>query len=79
MGYWNDGSTPARQPRIILTVDNTVVLVSAVYICDNRHKLLAHEEILECFQDKSVIPFVLLHKTGFTMDLVEMCSLLIRS
>ena len=70
-GYWNDGTSHAKQPRILHGLDNIVVLVSAVYVCGNRHKILAHDPaILELFPSNS-IPFILLHKTGFTKELVD--------
>jgi hypothetical protein len=73
MGYWNDGSSAYRQPRIIHGVDNIVFLVSAVYVCSNNYRLLAHDPVIQnCFCFKSVIPFVLLHKTGFTREFAEM-------
>jgi len=80
MGYWNDGSSSTRQPRVIHAVDNIVYLVSAVYICERKHKLLAHDEaILDCFPFKSVVPFLLLHKTGFVRSFADMCTSLVRS
>lgn len=73
-GYWNDGSSAARQPRTLQGIGNVVLLVSAVYVCDNRHRLLAHDKIvLDKFPTSSMIPFLLLHRTGFTRDLVDMC------
>ena len=57
-GYWNDGSSPSKQPRTLHGIDNIVILVSAVYLCDNRHKLLANDEIvLEKFPSSAMIPF----------------------
>ena len=80
MGYWNDGTCAKRKPGVLHDFHNIVYLVSAVYICPNKHSLLAHDEIiLQCFPIKSVIPFVLLHKTGFVHPFVEMCASLIRS
>jgi hypothetical protein len=35
-----DGS---NQPQVIHNVDDFVLLVSAVYMCDGGHKLLAHD------------------------------------
>ena len=79
MGYWNDGSSVSKQPRIIHTIDNLVLLVSAVYICENHHRLLAHDEaVLECFSIRCAIPFVLVHRTGFARDFVTMCTSLVR-
>ena len=78
-GYWNDGSSPSRQPRTLHGIDNIVILVSAVYLCDNRHKLLANDElILERFPSSTMIPFILLHRTGFTRGVVDMCMSLCR-
>ena len=73
--YWNDGSSSSTQPRVLHDMHNIVLLVSAVYRCDNGHKLLAHDEsVLKCFPTHRVIPFVLLSRTGFTMDLVNTCT-----
>ena len=50
------------------------MLVNAVYVCDNRYKLLAHDKIvLDKFPTRNMIPFLLLHRTGFTRDLIGMC------
>ena len=71
-GYWNDGSSASKQPRIIHGVDRMVLLVCAVYICDNRHKMVSCDEIvLKMFPLKTTIPFYLLHRTGITRDLLD--------
>lgn len=73
--YWNDGSSTSTQPRILHDLHNTVLLVSAVYACDNRHNLLAYNDIiLQRFPTCCMIPFILLSRTGFTTDLVNMCT-----
>ena len=73
--YWNDGSSSSTQPRVLHDMHNIVLLVSAVYMCDNGHKLLAHDtSVLKRFPTHRVIPFVLLSRTGFTMDLVNTCT-----
>ena len=80
MMYWNDGSSAGREPRVIQSMDNIVYLVSAVYVCCNNHRLLAHDPIIQkCFPIQTVIPFVLLHKTGFTRDFAGMCVSLVRN
>ena len=57
MKYWNDGSCESKQPRILQCIKNIVYLVSAVYICENNHKIMAHNEIiLDSFSCKTVIP-----------------------
>ena len=77
--HWQDGSSPSTQPRLIHEVDNVVLLVSAVYTCENRHKLLAHDEhILSKFPSRHMIPFLLVSRTGFTTQLVHTCNTLCR-
>ena len=72
--YWNDGSSRYNQPRIIHDVDDFVLLVSSVYVCDGGHKLLAHDERVLKLLPKDTIPFILLHQTGFTIRFVELCQ-----
>ena len=77
MMYWNDGSSAGREPRVTQSMDNIVYLVSAVYVCCNNHRLLAHDPIIQkCFPIQTVIPFVLLHKTR---DFAGMCVSLVRN
>lgn len=50
-------------------------LVSAVYSCENGHKVLAHDEnVLNLFPSPSMIPFVLLRRTGMTSSLANICT-----
>lgn len=71
--YWNDGSSESKQPCILHGMRNIVYLVSAVYGCNNHHKIMAHDEkILDLFPCKTVVPFMLFHRTGFTRQLVNM-------
>ena len=73
--HWNDGSSTSTQPRILHDTSNVVLLVGAVYQCSNNHWLLAHDEtILKRFPMYHSIPFVLLSRTGFTTDMVNMCT-----
>ena len=71
--YWNDGSSDAKQPRMIHGINDIVYLVSAVYVCDKRHKTLAHDESILQQLPRSLIPFILSHQTGFTKELFDMC------
>lgn len=75
VGYWNDGMTRHTQPRLLHDVDDVVLLVTAVYVCEEKHKILGHDErILSMLADQITLPFILLHQTGFTMRFVEMCQ-----
>ena len=78
--YWNDGSCPSRQPRMLHALDNIVLLVSSVYICNRDHKFISHDaRVLALFPPKIDIPFLLVHRTGFTAEFIEMCNSFVRS
>ena len=73
--HWNDGSTASRYPRILHAEDDIVLLVSSVYICPQGHRTLGHDStILKQLPSYTEIPFVLLHKSGFTANFVAACS-----
>ena len=72
--YWNDGSSTAKHPRVLHGISDQVLLVSAVYSCEKRHKILAHDEIVLKQLTSHLIPFCLLHKTSFTRELVDICQ-----
>ena len=75
VGHWNDGMSQHTQPRLLHDIDECVLLVSAVYVCMEQHKILAHDErILTLLRGKIQVPFVLLHQTGFTTRFVEICE-----
>ena len=72
---WNDGSTASKQPRTLHDMHFVVLLVSAIYACDSGHKVLAHDEsVLKVFPSYQMVPFILLCKTGFTVELVDTCT-----
>ena len=67
---WNDGHAAHRMPHTIHDV-NDVLLVSAIYACEDGHRILAHDaRVLKMITSPSLVPFVLLHQTGFTKDLL---------
>jgi len=70
--YWTDG-VHSYQPRILHSFDHLVLLVSRVYQCIiSKQTLLAHDERLLQTLAKSInVPFVLLHKTGFTKEFIN--------
>ena len=72
---WNDGSSSHLQPRLIHSIEDFVLLVSAVYTCEEGHRILAHDQrILSSLPCKDMIPFTLIHKTGFTTNFVNLCG-----
>ena len=80
MGYWNDGRSTHNQPRVLHDIDDIVLLVSAVYVCEEQHRMIAHDQrIMNQLPDNRVFPFVLLHQTGFTMRFVELVQSLCQS
>ncbi len=70
---WNDGSLKYNAPRLLHDLKSHVLLVSAVYHCKNGHKILSHDERVLNKINEYFIPFILLHKTGFTKDFVNFC------
>ena len=76
--YWNDGGSASRQPRLLHCIEDIVYLISVTYVCDNRHKLLSHDEVVLSLLPKEVIPFILSYQTGVTKQLFDMCTSLCR-
>lgn len=63
---WKVGQSRGLQPRVIHDIDLVVLLVSCQYKCCNGHCILTTDpRILELVSVEH-IPFILLHKTGFT-------------
>ena len=68
---WRNGVTARARPRIIQALSCNIILVSCTYHCSAGHEVLSTDPaILEAIQEREVIPFILLHKTGFTRELV---------
>ena len=61
-------------------LDNIVFLISSMYICHRDHEFMSHDaHVLALFPSKIDIPFMLVHRTGFTAEFIEMCNSLVRS
>ena len=70
--FWSDGSTPNKMPRTIYGLHSPVLLVSAVIVCDSGHRTLSHDErVLQLIPARTLIPFILLHRTGLTRECAE--------
>ncbi len=78
---WNDGKTERDMPRKLYCIQELVLLVSSVYLCDNHHQVLSHHPSLLEEVRKSLfrIPFVLFHKSGVTRELYNYISISIHS
>ena len=72
--YWNNGSSSTKQPWMIHGLNDIVYLVSSVYTCDKRHKILAHDDNILKLLPKTLMPFILSHTAGFTIELYDMCT-----
>ena len=67
---WKDGKTTCDQPRRLYGLTNDALLVSRVYVCDQRHQIIAHDPaVLSQVQGVFFIPFLLFHKVGITREL----------
>ena len=67
---WKDGKTTCDQPRHLYGLTNNAFLVSRVYVCDQRHQIIAHDPaVLSQVQGVFFIPFLLFHKVGITREL----------
>lgn len=68
---WSDG-THSYQPRVLHSFKYQVLLISKIYHCHDNRILLSHDErIIELLPKSIQIPFILLHKTGYTTEFVD--------
>lgn len=69
---WKDGNTSYDQPRLLYGLRNAVLLVSRVYLCKNRHRIISHDHgILSQVKRDFPSPFVLFHKSGVTREMFQ--------
>lgn len=68
---WRIGQSQALQPRILHSVECIVLLVSPQYSCEQGHTLCCTDPRLFSDLIDELIPFVLLHRTGFTREFVH--------
>ena len=78
---WNDGTSPHSVRRSIFSIQERVLLVSCVYLCENHHQVIAHDpELLKLVREAGIrIPFILLHKPGMTKELHDFISISIQA
>ena len=76
---WTDASTASLNPRKLYGIESTVLLLSRMYRCSMcKTSFLAHDARILCQGHPQSVPFVLLHKSGFTRALVDMIHGLVR-
>lgn len=67
--------TKRRKPRVLYDLTGHVSLVGRYYQCDSivqSHTIISTDEgILHQLREKGTIPFVLGHRTGFTLELYD--------
>ena len=71
---WKDGSKDRDASRKLFCIQECVLLVSSVYLCE-RNQIISHDpQILSEVRKHIQIPFVLCHKSGVTKDLFDFIS-----
>ena len=77
---WKDGRLQRDSPRSIYGNSGIVLIISRKYCCRKGHEIAGHDQaILDMFPVKSVIPFILTHKSGVTTELMENLVSMIRN
>ena len=64
---WPMGQNKGKQPRLIHDTKSIVLLVGAIYKCSNNHTVYSTDPRYL----KKILPFVLLHRTGFTRTFIH--------
>ncbi len=69
--HWKWGQSDGLKPRLIHNVEHTVLIVAAVYTFVCEHTMVATDpRILKMLQFEQ-LPFILLHRTGFTKGFIN--------
>ena len=74
----NVGRSDGHCPRVLHDLNHIILLLPAVYGCDNGHEVLATDPfILKQFPEEKFIPFILFHRSGVMRDfaraLIALC------
>lgn len=69
--YWKCGQSEGKQPRLLHDAEHTILLVIAVYSCDNGHTISSTDPSILRKVNPELQPFVLLHRIGFTKAFVR--------
>ncbi len=69
LGRWNVGHSDGHCPRFLHELNHIVILLPALYRCDNDHELLSTDPyILRQLPEEEYIPFSLFHRSGVTRE-----------
>ena len=69
---WNIGHSDGHSPRLLHDLHHMVLLLPAVYGCQNGHEVLSTDPyILMQFTEEEYIPFILFHRSGVTREFVR--------
>lgn len=68
---WKWGQSLGLQPRVIHGLETTILIVPAVYSCVNEHTIVATDPRILKLLNSDLLPFVLLHRTGFSKQFVS--------
>lgn len=68
---WRTGSHKGNQPRVIHSIESTILLVTAEYSCGNGHIIFGSDSRIIQIIPAQFVPFVLLHRTGFTKQFIS--------
>ena len=66
---WQDGRKPRYSPRCLYGVDGFTVLICQIFKCSKDHSITTCDpRVLKEFPQQISVPFVLLHRTGVTLQ-----------
>ena len=75
---WQDGYRTRYNPRSLYGLNGPVFLIAQILYCSQQHQITTCDaRVLAKFSDKTCIPFILLHRCGWTRDLSEMIFALV--
>jgi hypothetical protein len=71
--HWTQGENERHKPRILYNLGRNVLLVSRLYKCGLcKENYRSHNEGLSAQLGHTLIPYILLHRSGFTMKTFDL-------
>jgi hypothetical protein len=69
---WKDGSNNRDNPENLFCIQERVLLVSSVYLCERNYQIVSHDpRIINEVRKQIQIHVVLFHKSGVSKDLFD--------